>query len=134
MFLHNLPKELVKPFLDIAYTVASSDGKIADEEKRTLELYAQELRLEKLPEGNIVDYSETLDKFASLDTVLKKEVFFELLAMAKADAKITDGENDLLDIAADKLAISGEMRAELEDVLTSLALAYHELTVILQKK
>lgn len=131
MFLHNLPKELVKPFLDIAYTVASSDGKIADEEKRTLELYAQELRLEKLPEGNIVDYSETLDKFTSLDAVLKKEVFFELLAMAKADNKVSGGEKDLLDIAAEKLGIESELRKQLEEILDALLQDYRKLGEIL---
>lgn len=132
MFLNNLPKELVKPFLDLAYTVASSDGKIADEETRNIGFYAKEVGLAELPECSIVDFDKVLDQFAVLDATLRKEVFFELLSMANADMVITCEEKALLDLAAKKFGITDEVRKQLEDVLEVLASGYYQLVTILQ--
>ena len=132
MFLHELPKELAVPFWDIACSMAWVDEKKANEEDEMLKLYARELGLESLPEGNMVDYAETLDKFAELDEVLKKKVFFELLAMVYADNQNTGREIDLLNSAAEKLGIAKDLRDELEQFLLILTEDYKQLVARLQ--
>ena len=127
MFLHELPKELAVPFWDIACSMAWVDEKKANEEDEMLKLYARELGLESLPEGNMVDYAETLDKFAGLVEELKKKVFFELLAMVYADSKIAGREIDLLNIAEEKLGIAKDLRYGLEQSLVILTEDYTQL-------
>lgn len=92
-----------------------------------------ELRLDKLPDCRIVDYTETLDKFMILDDGVKREVFFELLAMAHSDMEISHGEIRLIDIAAEKFGISEELIDDLSDVLTRIMRAYRRLHEILSE-
>lgn len=133
MFLQHLPKELITPFLDLVYTMVLADGRIAEEELAVLELYAQEMRVDKLPECKTVDYEQALDAFGQLDTIVKREVFFELLGMAHSDMDVSPEEKSLIDIAARKLGIDGDMRDDLSSVLIDITSAYKRLGKILHR-
>jgi hypothetical protein len=66
MFLCDLPRELVKPYLDLANTLIHADGVVEESESSILQLYATELNLDRLPNLDIVDFANALSSFACL--------------------------------------------------------------------
>lgn len=120
MYLHNLPEQLVQPFLNLAYTLMHVDSDVSDDELSTFSLYAIEFNLKELPPCEIVDFKETLGLFKELSIVHKKQVFFELLSLAYADSLFLQEEKELIFIICREFEISKADYNIMLDILENL--------------
>ena len=131
MFLHELPKELINPYLDLANTLIQADGIVEESEQSVLQLYAVELNLEALPELHIVDFPTTLKAFDSLPTKIKKEIYFELFSLSYADSSCSEQERSLLNIVAEQFNIEKTDAEMIENITIKLLFDYEQLGMIL---
>ncbi len=131
MFLHDLPRTMVKPFLDVAYTLITADGKVGEEEMNVMNLYGVELNLDQLPELQRVDYDAALKEFADLTQNVKKEVYFELISLAYADSEFAEEEQALLEKVAEAFGISDKDAEMLQNITIKLLYDYEQLGLII---
>ena len=127
MFLCDLPRELVKPYLDLANTLIHTDGVVEESESSILQLYATELNLDRLPNLDIVDFANALSSFAGLTQKVKKEVYIELFSLSYADSSCSDEERALLDKARQALGISKQDAEMIENITIKLLFDYEQL-------
>lgn len=131
MFLCDLPRELVKPYLDLANTLIHTDGVVEESESSILQLYATELNLDRLPNLDIVDFTNALSSFAGLTQKVKKEVYFELFSLSYADSSCSDEERALLDKARQALGISKQDAEMIENITIKLLFDYEQLGTVI---
>ena len=131
MFLCDLPRELVKPYLDLANTLIHADGVVEESESSILQLYATELNLDRLPNLDIVDFANALSSFAGLTQKVKKEVYFELFSLSYADSSCSDEERALLDKARQALGISKQDAEMIENITIKLLFDYEQLGTVI---
>lgn len=131
MFLCDLPRELVKPYLDLANTLIHTDGVVEESESSILQLYATELNLDRLPNLDIVDFANALSSFAGLTQKVKKEVYFELFSLSYADSFCSDEERALLDKARQALGISKQDAEMIENITIKLLFDYEQLGTVI---
>ena len=131
MFLCDLPRELVKPYLDLANTLIHTDGVVEESESSILQLYATELNLDRLPNLDIVDFANALSSFAGLTQKVKKEVYFELFSLSYADSSCSDEERALLDKARQALEISKQDAEMIENITIKLLFDYEQLGTVI---
>lgn len=113
MFLNELPKELIKPYLSLAQALMSADGKFTDEEKNLFSLYAVEMNLSELPEVEIMEVEDILPLFSKLAPADKKKVYFELVSLAYADSDFSDEEKALLETIGKDWNLSSDVKERL---------------------
>ena len=131
MVLCDLPRELVKPYLDLANTLIHTDGVVEESESSILQLYATELNLDRLPNLDIVDFANALSSFAGLTQKVKKEVYFELFSLSYADSSCSDEERALLDKARQALGISKQDAEMIENITIKLLFDYEQLGTVI---
>ena len=131
MFLCDLPRELVKPYLDLANTLIHADGVVEESESSILQLYATELNLERLPDLDIVDFENALSAFEGLTQKVKKEVYFELFSLSYADSLCSDEERGLLEKARQAFIISSQDAEMIENITIKLLFDYEQLGTII---
>lgn len=131
MFLCDLPRELVKPYLDLANTLIHTDGVVEESESSILQLYATELNLDRLPNLDIVGFANALSSFAGLTQKVKKEVYFELFSLSYADSSCSDEERALLDKARQALGISKQDAEMIENITIKLLFDYEQLGTVI---
>ncbi len=131
MFLCDLPRELVKPYLDLANTLIHADGVVEESESSILQLYATELNLDRLPNLDIVDFANALSSFACLTQKVKKEVYFELFSLSYADSSCSDEERALLDKARQAFGISTQDAEMIENITIKLLFDYEQLGTVI---
>ena len=131
MFLCDLPRELVKPYLDLANTLIHADGVVEESESSILQLYATELNLDRLPNLDIVDFANALSSFAGLTQKVKKEVYFELFSLSYADSSCSDEERALLDKARQAFGISTQDAEMIENITIKLLFDYEQLGTVI---
>jgi len=131
MFLCDLPRELVKPYLDLANTLIHADGVVEESESSILQLYATELNADSLPDLDIVDFANALSSFAGLTQKVKKEVYFELFSLSYADSSCSDEERALLDKARQAFGISTQDAEMIENITIKLLFDYEQLGTVI---
>ena len=131
MFLCDLPRELVKPYLDLANTLIHTDGVVEESESSILQLYATELNLDRLPNLDIVDFANALSSFAGLTQKVKKEVYFELFSLSYADSSCSDEERARLYKARQALGISKQDAEMIENITIKLLFDYEQLGTVI---
>ena len=131
MFLCDLPRELVKPYLDLANTLIHADGVVEESESSILQLYATELNADSLPDLDIVDFTNALSSFAGLTQKVKKEVYFELFSLSYADSSCSDEERALLDKARQAFGISTQDAEMIENITIKLLFDYEQLGTVI---
>lgn len=133
MFLSELPKELLKPYLDLAFTLIHADGIVCESESSIISLYAKELNLNSLPALEIVDFPTILSLFNDLPSRTKKEVYFELFSLSYADSSCSTEERTLLDKARQALGISSKDAELIENITIKLLFDYEQLGAVLNE-
>lgn len=131
MFLCDLPRELVKSYLDLANTLIHADGVVEESESSILQLYATELNLDRLPNLDIVDFANALSSFAGLTQKVKKEVYFELFSLSYMDSSCSDEERALLDKARQAFGISTQDAEMIENITIKLLFDYEQLGTVI---
>lgn len=131
MFLCDLPRELVNPYLELANTLIHADGVVDESESSILQLYATELNMDRLPTLEIVDFTKALSAFEGLSQKVKKEVYFELFSLSYADSSCSDEERALLEIARQTFGISFQDAEMIENITVKLLFDYEQLGAII---
>lgn len=131
MFLNDLPKTLIEPYLNLAYTLIYADESCTEEELNALQLYATELGIIQLPEIHKIDFTEALLLFSDLDKSLRKKVYFELFSLSYVDTNCTGNERNLLKNAAQILGITENEVIDIENITMKLIFDYEQLGYII---
>lgn len=133
MFLNELPKDLIKPYLSLAKTMMSADGVLTEEEIALFSLYATEMNLQKLPEVESGEIDAILPLFEKLSFAEKKKVYFELYSLANADSDVSKEEALLLEDIAMKWGLRSDTKERLERVVERLMIDYELLGDIINE-
>lgn len=126
MFLSDFTLEEQKIYLNLAYTLLWADGNYRDEEKEIFCKYQTEV-LADITKAQKVDFKSEIDKLRSINSIKKREIFIELLALAMADREYASEEKKLLDIAETGLSISKQDVKRLTDAINSLIVSVEEI-------
>lgn len=123
MFLANLTDEQKGAFLNLAQTLISADGVVSDDETSMLEQYKQEM---SLPASTTIPHwgiDQCIEVFKIASPMIKKQIVFELVALACADNNYAREERHFLEDAGTALELDvyflGECRAYVRE-LTAL--------------
>lgn len=119
MYLSILTEKEKQLFLNLAYTLAYSDGEFGDEEKLLLDAYCNEM-------GTTFDRPETAVSLNELLESLKRDIFennrkvvyFELLGLAVVDGKYSEEEKKVMDTIREIFGLSREFADQCYDFLT----------------
>lgn len=133
MFLSELPKELIKPYLDLAFTLIHADGIVRESESSIISLYVKELNLDSLPALEIVDFPKVLPFFNGLPDKVKKEVYFELFSLSYADSSCSEEERALLDKTRQAFGIAAKDAEMIENITIKLLFDYEQLGAVLNE-
>ena len=96
MFLANLAEKQKPAFLDLARALIAADGVLSDEETSMMEQYKLEMALTAGLEESQGQVEQAIDVFRPAPAAVKKQVVFELVALAFADNDYADEEARLL--------------------------------------
>lgn len=106
MYLGELNEKQKNRFLDLGISLAVADGKFSDEEKDTVRLLCDEMRIQ---DRYIAETSpeEAIHFFVSeASQHIQRIVVFELLGIAMADRVYQESEQDLITKTAKAFSIS----------------------------
>lgn len=132
MFLSILTQEEKQLFLNLAYTLACSDGEFGPEEKQLFAAYCQEMDTTFDPPQNPLDLQEQLAELKKV--VLKnnrKVIYFELLGMAMADGRYSDEEKAILEKLRESFELPSEFSTQCHTILEQYFEIQESLTNLL---
>lgn len=107
MFLAKLANEEKLAFLNLAQTLIGADGVLNKDEVAMMEEYKVEMGLDISTEGSQEEIEQSINVFKNTTTAMKKQIAFELMALACADKEFAPVEHDLLE----KLGASWELES-----------------------
>lgn len=132
MYLSILTEKEKQLFLNLAYTLAYSDGEFGDEEKLLLDAYCNEM-------GTTFDRPETAVSLNELLESLKRDIFennrkvvyFELLGLAVVDGKYSEEEKKVMDTVREIFGLTCEFADQCYDFLQQYLQMQERLTTLL---
>lgn len=132
MYLAILTEKEKQLFLNLAYTLAYSDGAFGDEEQMLFDAYCDEM-------GTTFDRPERAVSLQKLLESLKtdilennrKVVYFELLGLAVVDGKYSEEEEKVMDRIREDFDLSREFADQCYDFLKRYLKLQEELTSLL---
>lgn len=127
MFLVNLTDEQKNAFLSLAQTLISADGVVSDDETSMLEQYKQEM---SLPASSTIlqqGIEQSIEVFKSSFPTIKKQIVFELVALACADSDYADAEHRLLSEIEVSLDLDATFLGECKAYVRELTALYERI-------
>ncbi|MBD7913839.1 hypothetical protein H9660_01630 [Clostridium sp. Sa3CUN1] len=109
MFLKELSKDESMCFLNLVSTFARVDNKFAEEEKRLISNYKEELGI-KDEDVKFIEYRDIMDLLKNCDYRAKSIIYFELVGVALVDGELEVSEIDFLDKIAEEFEITRAKR------------------------
>ena len=97
MFLANLTGNQKKAFLSLARKLIEADGLLQKDELSTLEQYKREMNLVADFAAEEETFEEAISVFQAEARTVKKQIVFELLALACSDREYAKEEGNLLE-------------------------------------
>lgn len=107
MFLAALKKEQKRAFLGLAQKLIAADGTLCQSEITTMKQYRVEMNLRTAREEREYDMEQALEVFKNTTTTVKKQIMFELVALACVDKDFSDPENTLIEKILSCLDLDG---------------------------
>ncbi len=96
MFLTNLTDEQKTAFLGLAQAMIIADGALSDDEASMMEQYRHEMNIPALEAESSQSSESSIEAFKTASITVKKEIVFELVALACVDNNYADEERRLL--------------------------------------
>lgn len=128
MFLSELNKDEAMCFLNLVSTFARVDNKFAEEEKKLLDNYKEELGF--LNEDiKFVEYREIMDLLKNCDYRSKSIIYFELVGVALVDGEFKVEEIDFLEKIAEEFEITRAKRIAIANYFYDFNDVYNFTTV-----
>lgn len=121
MFLNYLNDEAKELFMDLALNVAAINQEITEEEKRTLDLYYQELGIEHRGYKARLNEQDAIQELSKdTDKIEKKIIVFECTAIAYADGVVDMIENKYLKDICDAFCMNPETLEDMKNLIIEL--------------
>jgi len=97
MFLAGLEKDQKDAFLGLAHTLIVADGVLEARELSTMEQYRQEMNPSTDAGEKRYGVEQATAVFKTSSMAIKKQIMFELVALAYADKDFAEAENMLIE-------------------------------------
>lgn len=97
MFLAGLEREQKKAFLGLAHALIAADGVLENHELSTIEQYKVEMNLCTMEDEAEYGVEQAITLFGTASIAVKKQIVFELVALACVDKDFADAENVLIE-------------------------------------
>lgn len=118
MFLSVLSEEEKQLFLNLAYTLAYSDGEFGKEEQALIDAYCEEMKTSFHRPEKPIELKKLLE---DLKTEIlennRKAVYFELLGLAVVDGKFSEEEKKVMEAVRENFGLSNEFASKCYDFL-----------------
>lgn len=125
MYLGSLNEKQKVNFWVLAKKLAHIDGEVSNEELRYFELYAWELGASKeILDSVAATAEEAIEFFGKADSMTKKKVYIELLALALCNDEFHETEVEFMNDMKVTLGIDNETDAFLKTAITQLMETY----------
>lgn len=128
MFLEELSLKEKKAFLEVADKLISVDNIKANEELNMLLQYRNEMNLnEKEYKIGELTLESSVKQLKKLDNVMKKKVFFELIALAMCDNNYSIEEKNYIIELQKTFSIDNDKAREFEKCVKDINIIYKKL-------
>ena len=127
MFLANLTGEQKAAFLVLAQTLIAADDVLSDDEVSMMEQYKQEMAFPasmNVPRQSVEQCTEVFKAGAK---VTKKQIIFELVALACADNDYADEEHHFLGAVSTALGLDAAFLGECRAYVRELTALYERI-------
>lgn len=133
MFLVNLTDEQKSAFLSLAQNLVSADGVVNDDEASMLEQYKQEM---SLPASTTIPHQgidQCMEVFKTASSMVKKQIVFELVALACADNNYAREEHHLLEDVGTALELDAYFLGECRAYVRELTALYERIAKLVSE-
>lgn len=127
MFLANLTEEQKPAFLGLAYALIAADGILCREEISMMEQYAAEMALNANPTESQMPVEQAVAVFKVATIPIRKQVMFELVALAYADNDYATEEDCLLRETVGSLGLEPSFIDECRTQVEALTKLYAQI-------
>lgn len=97
MFLAGLTEQQKKAYLNLSYCLISADGSLSTDEVAMMGQYQQEMSIDIQLDQLSADMANASVVFQNAPNTVKKQVLFELTALAYADNEYAEAEHIFLE-------------------------------------
>lgn len=132
MFLRKLSSNEKQAFLALASNLIDSDGVLSTDELIMLEDYKQEMNL-PIDSACLLTTPESLEEFKCSSDTVRKQVIFELVALACADKDYNSSEYDLLVDICEQLDVRNDFLNKCKVLVEKLFTLYNEISRLMEK-
>lgn len=134
MLLKGLSIQQGELFIEIAYKLIHQDGTVSNEEEMIFDLYLSELELYDY-EPKDIPMETLLKELCSMEALVQRKVFFELMALALVDTNYTEEEEQFLGLIGDAMGIGFNARKRYKELVEEISRVYKDIdTLILEGK
>ena len=134
MYLGNLNQDAKTSFWTLALDLVTDEDGMKEEERQMMLSYQQEMGFsdKDIPQQESVD--NAVKRLIPQKSNAKKIVFFELLALTKADSDYSTDERVKMDRLQKMLGISNSTATALESVLDEILLVYQKTAKLIMEE
>ncbi len=129
MFLANLTDVQKPAFLNLARALIASDGVLSDSETSMMEQYQQEMLLPVSSDTSCQTEEQAEKVFETAPLTVRKQVMFELVALACADNEYADKERKLLEQIVRAFGLDAAFLSESQTYVRQLTSLYEQIGV-----
>lgn len=126
MFLNKLTSTEKKAFLSLADALTATDGVLSADEIAMMEQYKQEMNL-SIDSDSLPTVSESIKVFKDTSNTVKRQVTFELVALACADKDYSVTEHDWLVQIGEHFGIEITYLDKCKNLVEKLLVLYNEI-------
>lgn len=132
MFLANLPEEQKKAFLSLAQAMISADGVLNEDETEMMEQYRKEMAL-PAGETEAQPVESVMAAFKGASAGVKKQIVFELLALAYVDNDYAEQEKRMLEKVVREFDLDGKFLDKCKPCVVELVDLYERIEQLVGK-
>lgn len=127
MFLAKLARKEKAAFLNLAQALIGADGVLNEDEVAMLEQYKAEMSLESSEEGSQEEIERSIDVFKDTAAGIKKQITFELMALACADKEFVTEEHAILQKLVESWELESSFLTECNECVEELLKLYEKI-------
>lgn len=131
MFLSNLKNEQKEAFMTLAYEIIKSDAILDEREKDMMKQYKMEMNLPITFDETKGEMEHAIMTFKSESDVLKKQIVFELVALANVDREYALSEVTLIENICMELGLDKMFQEKCKPYVSELLLIYEKIGLLL---
>lgn len=132
MFLAGLSKNEKYAFYALAKSIIAADRVLDDREQLLMGQFLLEMGITE-EQIEAMTMEAALDLLEASSSVVKKQLFIELIGLVKCDEVIADSEKDLMDKIARSFCLTEETVQRLQDCVDELMLVYEKINDLVEE-